>query len=294
MHDQDDAQVFASRVGGARPANTHSLQRINRVDQGTLGAFEALVEDDRAYFRAASRQKIVEGWRILLPGPLLPPSKTCLVEPAAGHTDCPAQVAEFCRSQGFEEIRFYLPGPARAHQSWPAVFQRAQEAAMCGHVAQVSGATLAKNLTIRALEPGDYRLKAQWLEADAARPDGKAMVARDYVAMENAKANDGYMTSHLILDGGTPIGAFGISLGQPNLVRIKNLLLAKEYRGRGLGSAAISFASQEARRLSRSWIGAFALSPGPALKLYESHGMKPSGIQTELIASLALIGREGA
>ena len=165
---------------------------------------------------------------------------------------------------------------------------------MCGHVSQATCAAHAKHLTICPLEAEDDRLKIRWLETDTARPDGKAARASDYVAIENAKADDGYMENYLILDGDTPIGSFGISLGQPDLVRIKNLLLAKEHRGRGLGSAAIRFAAQQANRLSRWWIGAFALSPGPALNLYESHGMTAIGIQTEMIAPLAMLSNESS
>ncbi len=266
-------------------------QLLWHATEGNLSAFEALIEDDREYFRAASRQKVVEGWRLLLAGRFLPPSSACLVEPVPGQANCPVAVAASCQDHGFENIRFYLPGPAEAHHSWPALFQRAQEIAMCASLSQLRCANLATELTVRAAEPGDDHLKRQWLEADAARPDGKALSARDYVAIENAKAGDGYMENYVILEGDTPIGSFGISLGQTDLVRIKNLLLAKEYRGRGLGGAAIDFAARQARKQSRAWIGAFALSPGPALDLYKSYGMRAVGIQTEMIAPLAPLSK---
>ncbi|MEM7701700.1 MAG: GNAT family N-acetyltransferase [Pseudomonadota bacterium] len=273
-----------------RPIN----QLVERFALGETSVFDAIVEDDRDYFRAASHQMVVEGWRVLLPGRSLPPSNTCLVEPAPGQSQCPVQVAAFCQDHGFETIRFYLPGPADTHQSWPALFQRAEEVAMCGGLSQLRFTGPANGLTVRTAGPGDDRFKMRWLETDANRPDGKAMAAHDYIATDNAKADDGYMENYLILEGDMPIGSFGISLGQPDLVRMKNLLLAKEYRGRGFGSAAISFAARQAQSLSRPWIGAFALSPGPALSLYESHGMKAVGIQTEMIAPLANVAKGGS
>ena len=238
-----------------------------RSNSSRANAFDSMVEDDREYFRAASRIKLVEGWQVLLPDPLLPASSTCVAQPPAGASECPPRVIASCKRHGFESIRFYLAGPEAAHRSWPACFVRGEETALCGNLAATQFEPLAPDISVRALQPGDDRLKKSWLDMDSARPDGKATSGSDYAAMENAKADVGYMENYVITDRGTPIGSFGLSLGQPDLVRIKNLFLAKPHRGRGLGYAAIGFAAQEARRLSRGRIAAIVLKSGTARKM---------------------------
>ncbi|MEM6585251.1 MAG: GNAT family N-acetyltransferase, partial [Pseudomonadota bacterium] len=220
---------------------------------------------------------------------LLPPSSTCVVEPPPGSHECPPRVIAFCKQRGFESIRFYLAGPEIAHRSWPAYFVRGEETAMCGNLADTPFEPLAPDISVRALQPDDDRLKKSWLDMDSARPDGKATSGSDYVAIENAKADARYMDNYVITERGEPIGSFGISLGQPDLVRIKNLLLAEPHRGRGLGYTAIAFAAQEARRLSRGWIGAFVLTSGTARNLYERAGLRDIGVQTEMMAPLELL-----
>ena len=260
-----------------------------RSNSPCANAFESLLEDDREYFRAASRIEVVDGWQVLSPGSLLPMSTMSIVEPPPGANECPPQIIAFCQKRGFESIRFYLPGPETAHRSWSASFVRGEETAMFGNLADTEFEPLAADISVRALQPEDDRLKQSWLDMDSARPDGKATSGSDYVAIENAKADAGYMENYVITERGTPIGSFGLSLGQPDLVRIKNLLLAKPHRGRGLGYAAIGFAAQEARRVSRRWIGAFVLTSGTARNLYERAGLRAIGAQTEMIAPLALL-----
>ena len=261
------------------------------IDEANGALHKAMLADDRAYFRASTSVESIEGWKLRIPTWSRVADTGCIVEPPMGARDYPSGFTDLCRDRGIETLRFYLPGPPSLHESWSAAFARNEEIAMGCSLGHEEDMSWPEEVSVDRLNASSDPIKTALFESDEKRPDGKPSLAADFVLMERAKIEAGYMRGYLIAYRGMAAGCFGISLDQPGLVRLKNLFLAPRYRGRGLARLAIRFAANLGVRNERHMLGAFAIKAHGTQKLYEGCGLHVVGSQTEMTARRSLLAK---
>lgn len=253
--------------------------------RGRDGALQALVEDDRAYFRAGAQIETVNGWRIVYIPELAHLAAGCVVEPPEHPGACPQAVVERLRRLGGGAARYYRPGAKSDLADAPAGYERTEELIYFTDLPMSASIETDARLSVRPAGPGDDAAKTALYAEDDARPDGKSARAQDYVALERIKIDAGYMDPFLVEVDGEPAGCFGLSRTGA-LYRLKNLFAAPRFRGLGCGAAMVAFAARHARSNGADGLGVLAIAGGAGERLYARSGMRVIGVQTEYYRQL--------
>jgi GNAT superfamily N-acetyltransferase len=106
--------------------------------------------------------------------------------------------------------------------------------------------------------------------------DGYASPPELWSHLMQRKAATGLFHPFIIQHRGVVVGEFALmDMGQ--ILRVKNLLIAPQARGRGWGSAVIQWAGGEAVRRDRSAIGVLEVEGSAGAALYQSCGLRVVG-----------------
>lgn len=266
------------------PELTHSLRRqvtLGEVSFVPKQAGQALLEDDRNYFRAGATRIDEDSFTILLLEGSQHIPAGCLIE--IDHAPSFSELADISHALTRLEaayVRFYLPGEIKAPHLEGLGFQRLTEAALAKPVE--SPLAYSEAFTVRPITKADDDIKIKLLASDTARPDGKTTSAHDYVAMERAKIDAGYMTAYMVEYEGVPSACYALSSGD-NFVRMKNLFTHARLRGRGCGTVIVRHAEQVAAQLGKAFMGVFGMPESAGMRLYRRTGHQQVGTHTEFI-----------
>lgn len=117
-------------------------------------------------------------------------------------------------------------------------------------------------------------------EACATGADGHAVDPRGWLEMERRRAAHGYMRPFLIRHGSTVCGALNLA-PRGTLLRLKNLVLHPNWRGKGMALAAVAAVTVVGREAGFLRVGCF-VNPGRHVhSVYELNGFIPIVTQTE-------------
>ncbi len=249
-----------------------------------------LLESDAAYFDAAAMLEPLEGAVLSrLPGleHMRAGAVVHRIAPGAirlGAESWVASVEALSRARRVPRVRLYL------HRAEPKI----ERALRARHYAERREVGLARSTApgssddppfsgVRLEEVVDlsgWDEKRRIHEACDVTPDGHLGDARSWCEMEQRRSAHGYMRPFLIFHDETVCGTLCLA-SRGILLRLKNLAIHPDWRGRGIATAAVRAAVLIARRAGYESVGCFAIPGGPALTVYQQVGFHPIVTQTE-------------
>ncbi|MEM8771923.1 MAG: GNAT family N-acetyltransferase [Pseudomonadota bacterium] len=244
----------------------------------------ALLEDDRDYFRAGAETIAGTGWRILLMRGLSGIAATCVLEFDDIAPQIVAAAIDGLRRENISFARFYLPGLTHPAFLAKLGFRQTIELALVKILPPVQ-TPIDDSFTLRRALPEDDTLKTEMFARDSGRPDGKASAPELYVELERRKIDDGYMTGYIVEFEGEPAACFGFGV-QNGVGRLKNVFTDPRKRRIGCGAAIVRFGEQQARARGLEAIGTFSFTDSPGQRLYMREGMIAFGAHTEFYSPL--------
>lgn len=249
-----------------------------------------LLESDAAYFDAAAMIEPIEGAVLSrLPGLEHLPAGAVVhrIEPNAirlGAESWVASVEALSRARQVPRVRIYL------HRAEPKIERalRARKYAERREVGLVRTTEMVASderafSGVRLEEVADlsgWDEKRRIHEATDITADGHPCDARSWCEMEQARCAHGYMRPFLIYHDDAPCGTLCLA-SRGSLLRLKNLVIHPDWRGRGIATSAVRAAVMLARRAGYETLGCFAIPGGPALTVYQQAGLHPIVTQTE-------------
>ena len=249
-----------------------------------------LLESDAAYFDAGAMLEPIEGAVLSrLPGleSLAAGAVVHRVQPNAirlGAESWVASVEALSRTRKVPRVRLYL------HRAEPKIERalRARKYAERREVGLLRTTELGPHdegtfTGVRLEEVVDlsgWDEKRHIHEASDISPDGHLGDARSWCEMEQRRSAHGYMRPFLICQDDAVCGTICLA-SRGSLLRLKNLVIHPDWRGRGIATAAVRAAVLLARRSGYESVGCFAIPGGPALTVYQQAGLHPIVTQTE-------------
>jgi GNAT superfamily N-acetyltransferase len=249
-----------------------------------------LLDSDAAYFDAAAMLEPIEGAVLSrLPGleHLCAGAVVHRIQPNAirlGAESWVASVEALSRARQVPRVRIYL------HRAEPKM-ERALRSRKYAERREVG--------LVRTTDPGandepsfsGVRLeevvdlsgwdeKRRIHESTDIAADGHPGDPRSWCEMEQRRCAHGYMRPFLVCQGDAVCGTLCLA-SRGSLLRLKNLVIHPDWRGRGVGTAAARAAVVLARRAGYETVGCFAIPGGPALSVYQQAGFHPIVTQTE-------------
>jgi len=249
-----------------------------------------LLESDAAYFDAAAMLEPIEGAVLSrLPGleHISAGAVVHRIEPGAirlGAESWVASVEALSRTRQVPRVRLYL------HQAEPKI----ERALRARHYAERREVGLVRSTALGELDDRPFsgvRLeevvdlsgwdeKRRIHEACDISPDGHPAEPRAWTEMEQRRSAHGYMRPFLIYHDEAACGTVCLA-SRGSMLRLKNLVIHPDMRGRGIATAAVRAAVVVAWRAGYEHIGCFAIPGGPALTVYQQTGFHPIVTQTE-------------
>jgi GNAT superfamily N-acetyltransferase len=262
-----------------------------------------LEADDRRYFAAGAVETLLPGGRAwTLPGlGFLAAGSVAWVEDAAELLADPSAwrtaLAGTAAAAGAPALRVYArSGQPRLAWVLEALgFVQFEETAWAADPRDLPEPEGSWAFTPVADAAG-WEAKATFHAAVGDRPDGHPCAGAAWTALERLKAGAGYLEPWLLREGGSegPVrGAFGLGRTE-GLLRLKNLVLHPEVRGRGAGEAVLAFAAARARALGVPAVGCWALAGEAGERLYRRAGLQEVGRQEAWEAPLPTSGLDEA
>jgi GNAT superfamily N-acetyltransferase len=249
-----------------------------------------LLESDAAYFDAAAMLEPIEGAVLSrLPGleHLCAGAVVHRIEPGAirlGAESWVASVEALSRTRQVQRVRMYL------HRAEPKIERalRARKYAERREVGLVRTTSLAasddhpfsKVYLEEVVDLSGWDEKRRVHESSDVSADGHPSDPRSWCEMEQRKSAHGYMRPFLIYHEASVCGTLCLA-SRGSLLRLKNLVIHPDWRGRGIATAAVRAAVQVAWRAGYESVGCFAIPGGPALTVYQQAGFHPIVTQTE-------------
>jgi len=271
--------------------------RETRVHDGNSAALgEAVIASDRRYFELGARIESVAGARLAwMPG-LADLTAGCVVVDAEAWREWadPGQeldaVEDRVRALG-GCVRLYLRGRAPAVE---AVMQRRGYAFREETCFVLRGPiAVSRAVALEPVEDADaWEIKRALHARSPDSPDGHEADSARKVELERRKVETGHMRAWLIRDArdGAVAGTV-CSLEHGGILRMKNLLVDRKLRRRGIGSGAMAALAAMAGRAGME-LGIVALKEEPAAAMYRRPEVLPVARWIEWLAPPAGTGPE--
>lgn len=103
--------------------------------------------------------------------------------------------------------------------------------------------------------------------------DGHSTAIDHYAELELLKIISGYMTPYFLERNGHVVGSIKLSR-ESGWARIKNLIVAPEYRRQGVATRIIEAFTKLAIDKKMTYVGAYALRKSVAIEMYKKTGME--------------------
>lgn len=243
-----------------------------------------LVASDERYFELGARIEPVAGARLAwMPG-LADLLAGCVVLGADAWRDgreaerALAEVEARVADVGGSRVRLYLARArsdvARALTDRGYVARHEDGLVLTGRLSGAERVALR-----RVADDADWDLKATLHRESPDTCDGHAMEPERWVELERRKVDAGGLAPWLILEGEAPVGTAG-TMRVGGLLRLKNLLVHRDRRRRGVATAAIAAFRTMAEREGRAF-GFFGVEGTPGELVYRKCGMTPVTRWTE-------------
>jgi GNAT superfamily N-acetyltransferase len=143
-------------------------------------------------------------------------------------------------------------------------------------------------------DPAAWEIKRELHARSPDSPDGHEVAPVRKVELERRKVETGHMLAWLVRDAVDGVVAGTVcTLEHGEILRMKNLLVDRERRRRGIGSGAVAALAEAAGRAGRE-LGIVALGDTPSAGIYRRPEIIPVARWIEWLAPAAKIGREGA
>jgi GNAT superfamily N-acetyltransferase len=245
-----------------------------------MSLLQELIESDARYFELGARIETVEGAVVVSVPGLADLAAGCVIqrvkpaEISQGYEGWIQDVEEQVRCRGAAWSRIYLCSPHDALE------QALADARYCRRVEVAFVSTVAPSAQAHAvcLRPvcteDDWRLKERLHEQPLAGSDGYHHDPARWVSLMRTKAATGFKEPYLIEQGGRAVGEVAL-MEMQHLMRLKNLFILPEARGKGLGVAAVALAWDEAVRRGKGAIGVLGIEGSPGARLYQRCGLRP-------------------
>lgn len=164
-------------------------------------------------------------------------------------------------------VRLYLPGPVPALE---AVMRRRGYAGREESCLVFRGRSAAfRQVSLEPVEvDGAWEIKRALHARNPDPPDGHAIPPARMVELERRKVETGHMRAWLIRDAveGMVVGTV-CTLEHGGILRMKNLLVARESRRRGIGSGAMAALAAMASRAGME-LGIISIGSAPSAAMY--------------------------
>ncbi len=148
---------------------------------------------------------------------------------------------------------------------------------------QVRGCTANECLHLHPVTHlSDWQKKLRIHRSDCQAPDGHEVDGRRWVEMERQKSRSGELRLYIASRGKRAVGAVG-ALQSGSVLRLKNIVVAREFRKQGVGFAMVRSMLDLAFRQGHGTAALFAADQGPALSMYKRAGFVPAGQQIEWV-----------
>jgi ribosomal protein S18 acetylase RimI-like enzyme len=256
-----------------------------------------LAQNDAAYFAAGAQRRAIPGGNVLwMPGLAHLPIG-CVVE-VADSAACVASPAAFLSAAsdalvelGAKWLRFYTQDSDRACDvafAGTGLTASVELAFVCA-AKPPRADWMTEGLRIRrTASKADWRARAQFAEKLGEAFFRKDVPPADWVEMERRKAEAGYMSCWLVRSGDEICASFGLAeFG--SLLRLKNVLVSRDYRRRGIGRSIVAFGLSRAAARGFEDFGCYTFPGTSAVDLYQACGMTVVGSQTEWLGPLERI-----
>ena len=237
---------------------------------------ESLIRSDVHFFELGATIERVAGVRLAwMPDFVDVPAGCVVLDAEAGSADpvCTLDAVEDrVTAVGGRRVRLYLGSRVPSLE----VVMRGR-----GYVSREEiGFVMTEELrTTRSIEiepvhdPRSWELKRALHFASPDSPDRHEIAPERAVELERRKSLDGGMEVWLIRADGAVAGTM-CSFSCGDLLRLKNLLVHRDLRRRGIGLAAIAELARRGR-LAGLVLGAFVIAGPPEIGLYERPGIVP-------------------
>jgi GNAT superfamily N-acetyltransferase len=189
------------------------------------------------------------------------------------------------RERGGQMARVYLDGPAPAlerHLRARGYQRRVEDIFLTprGPAPAAAGARLVP------IEGRLWDVARALHSADALAPDGYGASPHDWWELMRRKQDAGGMECYVIESEGRARGTIGI-VPMPDVLRIKNVFVAPEGRGNGVGRAAVWAVWRAAAERGRCGAGVLGVRDTPGAALYARAGLRVAGELIEWSRSLS-------
>lgn len=250
---------------------------------------EAILESDAAYFDAGAVLEPIDGAVIARMEGLEALPSACAVHRIETNklpTDLDGwlvSVEEHLKSRKVCLARIYLleadEGLEQALQG-RGYHNRVEDA-----VAVKPGAVESRFPFRPIVTDADWQEKAALHQLAELSSDGYRSNPAQWVELERRKCEAGYMEAWLIEENREVVGAVS-SARVGDLLRVKNLLVHPEFRGRGIAEATIRQFSGMARDQGAALVGAIRMAGVSTAGFYQKAGWRKLGEQTEWTKTL--------
>ena len=250
---------------------------------------EELLESDIAYFRAAAKSDLVQGFQIShMPG-LESLAAGCVVHRISQHggchqSPCLQAVEQRILALACNHARFYQRHPDDELESWfrENGYRPAREIALLNTYDDPGFYEINdENIQLRPVRTKrDWALKLSLHQDIPKGPDGHHSQAEKWLQLERKKCAAGYMEPFLIFSQDRVCGAVSYAPGS-RIGRLKNIVIHPRWQRNDIGAQAARLIARMARERGMTAAGCFAMEDGPALNMYRKAGYVLVAQQTE-------------
>jgi GNAT superfamily N-acetyltransferase len=266
----------------------HMLVPDRALGTAPADALSGALESELRYFEAAALSAHGSGWRFsALPGlGALAAGAVAFLDsaiPPKDLEDALLDLEDRFRVLGASYFRFYAePQNAAVASLLTARGYAARTETIFARPIPGGGHMPRPDLMVARIE-GDaaWRARLQLQRATMETSDGHASVPELWVEMERRKCENGGMESFLFRLQGEVVAAAGIVRCPPGTARLKNILVHRDYRRKGIGTTAIEVISLKGDAAGAKHLVTFAVSGSIGEKLYLKLGFSAIGALVE-------------